>query len=474
MYKQSEIIRVLLVEDDPGETELIRDMLSGPGEVTFDLECVDRLSKGLECLAAGGIDVVLLDLGLPYSQGLDTFTMVYARAPEVPIVVLTGINDVTLAIKAVREGAQDYLVKSQVESKLLVRSLHYAIERKRAEEIIRKSEAMYRSLYETTLALAKQTDLDTVIRTISDRATAFLEANDCAVYLLDQKRKVLVPIFSNASQGREEIMANEISLGEGLSGRVAKMGAGAYINAGDETNYAVHIPGIDEVEDKNESVICVPVFDGSKVIGVITIGKLGARFDKREVKKLTIFARQAEIALKRAQNLQALRESEEKSRTLVEMLEEGIGTVDEKENFVFINQAAADIFGYSKEELLGKNLGGSTTPEKFKQVLGQTSIGKSGQASQYELAITRKDGEARIISVTSTPIMGDNGKYRGAFGIFHDITERKRTEEELRKRLAQLEIYYQSTLGREKRIIALKREVNELLGELGREEKYGV
>lgn len=152
MNKQSEIIRVLLVEDDPGETELISDMLSGPGEVTFDLECVDRLSKGLECLAAGGIDVVLLDLGLPYSQGLDTFTRVYAQASEVPIVVLTGLYDVTLAIKAVREGAQDYLVKSQVDSKLLVRSLHYAIERHRVEKKLRESERRFRGIVEKTQA----------------------------------------------------------------------------------------------------------------------------------------------------------------------------------------------------------------------------------------------------------------------------------------------------------------------------------
>jgi signal transduction histidine kinase len=144
--QELEIIRVLLIEDDSGETQLICDMLSGADGVTFEPECVSWLSMGLERLATGAINVILLDLGLPDSQGLDTFTKVYARVPKVPIVVLTCLDDVTLAIKAVRGGAQDYLVKSQVDSKLLIRSLHYAIERKRAEDKLSLSYERLRNL----------------------------------------------------------------------------------------------------------------------------------------------------------------------------------------------------------------------------------------------------------------------------------------------------------------------------------------
>ncbi|MCK4814715.1 PAS domain S-box protein, partial [bacterium] len=128
-----------------------------------------------------------------------------------------------------------------------------------------------------------------------------------------------------------------------------------------------------------------------------------------------------------------LRKSEEKYRTLVETIEEGIGNVDEEENFLFVNQATANIFGYSKEEMIGKNLKELTAPEDFKRVLYQTSIRKSGKSSRYELSIIKKDGEYRVITVTATPIFGDDGKYRGSFGIFHDITERNRAEEALRE-----------------------------------------
>ncbi|MCK4663130.1 MAG: PAS domain S-box protein [Bacteroidales bacterium] len=135
----------------------------------------------------------------------------------------------------------------------------------------------------------------------------------------------------------------------------------------------------------------------------------------------------------RKQAEKALQQSEEKYRTLVESLEEGIGNLDEKENFIFVNRAATKILGYSKEELLEKNLRELTTPEEFKKVLEQTSIRKTGKTSRYEMYIIRKNGEKRVISITASPIIDDDGKYKGAFGIFHDITEHKQAEKALRE-----------------------------------------
>ena len=132
-------VMVLLIEDNPGDVRLIREMLAEVRGTPIALECVDRLQAGLERLAADGIDVVLLDLALPDCQGLDTFTTAYTRAPRVPIIVLTGLADEGVAVRAVRDGAQDYLVKGEVDGPLLVRALRYAIERKRAEEQIQVS-----------------------------------------------------------------------------------------------------------------------------------------------------------------------------------------------------------------------------------------------------------------------------------------------------------------------------------------------
>jgi diguanylate cyclase (GGDEF)-like protein len=123
--------KVLLIEDNPGDARLIQAMIEEEEGAPFQLHFADRLSRGLEHLSGGGTALVLLDLSLPDSFGLETFAKVYAHAPTVPIIVLTGNDDATVALSAVKGGAQDYLVKSRLDRELLLRSMHYSIERKR-------------------------------------------------------------------------------------------------------------------------------------------------------------------------------------------------------------------------------------------------------------------------------------------------------------------------------------------------------
>jgi len=144
MPQESKPMRVLLIEDSPIDSYLIRGLLSEVRDADLDLECTDRLSTGLERLEEGDFDVVLLDLVLPDSQGLDTFIKAHRYAPEMPILVLTCLDDETLAVQAVQAGAQDYLFKWEFDGHLMVRAMRYAIERKRAgeelKELMRKIE----------------------------------------------------------------------------------------------------------------------------------------------------------------------------------------------------------------------------------------------------------------------------------------------------------------------------------------------
>ena len=129
--------KVLLVEDNPGDARLICEMLKEASAAKFKLLYVDRLDEGLRCLTKQMLDLILLDLSLPDSQGLDTFIKTYTQATKVPIVVLTGLDDEALAIRIIHLGAQDYLIKGELNKNLLVRALCYAIERHRMQEKIR-------------------------------------------------------------------------------------------------------------------------------------------------------------------------------------------------------------------------------------------------------------------------------------------------------------------------------------------------
>ena len=119
-------LKVLLIEDSPVDSRLLRLLLSESTSAHFELTHVERLAEGLQRLNAEHFDVVLSDLTLPDGQGFESFQRLHAKAPDTPIVVLSGLDDETLAIKAVREGAQDYLVKGRLREADLARVLHHA------------------------------------------------------------------------------------------------------------------------------------------------------------------------------------------------------------------------------------------------------------------------------------------------------------------------------------------------------------
>lgn len=136
---KSRKIKMLLVEDDPGDALLLREYLSESRTFSYEIAEADRVSKSLELLELEFFDVIILDLNLPDSRGIETFSRLNAAAPMVPIIVLTGLADEEIGTAAVKQGAQDYLVKGQADGNLLSRSIIYSIERKQSEEELKKS-----------------------------------------------------------------------------------------------------------------------------------------------------------------------------------------------------------------------------------------------------------------------------------------------------------------------------------------------
>jgi signal transduction histidine kinase len=154
-------VNILLIEDNLAEARLLREILKEAKFRQFSLVHVKRLGEALERLKQDYFDVILLDLTLPDSQGLASLARLICHAPSLPIVVLTNTNDDELAIEAVRQGAQDYLVKRQVNVDVLVRSVRYAIERKQALEALRSvNEALEIRVQERTAELVKANELN--------------------------------------------------------------------------------------------------------------------------------------------------------------------------------------------------------------------------------------------------------------------------------------------------------------------------
>src|ERR1700721_779554 len=127
-------LQVLVVEDNAGDVRLLREMFKGEKQGSFELTHLLRMSEAEVHLAKGGVDITLLDMGLPDGHGLETVRRAHAAAPNVPLIILTGLDDEALAAEAMTQGAQDYLIKGQIESRALPRALRHAIERHRMQE----------------------------------------------------------------------------------------------------------------------------------------------------------------------------------------------------------------------------------------------------------------------------------------------------------------------------------------------------
>ena len=155
-------MNILLIEDHKPDAVLLRELLTENTRQSFRLVHAERLEDGLALLKREHFDVALLDLSLPDAFGQDTFWCVHRQAPNLPIIILTGLDDEDLAIKLAQAGAQDYLVKSDLTGGILHRSMHYAIERKRVEEKLRLAATMFESTMEGILITDAKTNIISV------------------------------------------------------------------------------------------------------------------------------------------------------------------------------------------------------------------------------------------------------------------------------------------------------------------------
>ncbi len=167
-------IHILLIEDNPGDVRLLQVML-GKSELTYSLEHAGTLSDGLVKLRDHAFDVILLDMNLPDSSGLDSIPEIKRVAPRMPIVMLTGLDDEETAVSALQLGIQDYLLKDRIDRTLLLRSLRYAVERKRILDALTESEEKYKNLVDNALVGVFKTNLEGEILFVNNALARMLE-----------------------------------------------------------------------------------------------------------------------------------------------------------------------------------------------------------------------------------------------------------------------------------------------------------
>lgn len=298
-------MRVLLVEDNDDDVLLIQELLSG---TKISIARAELLSLGLEQLAKGGFDAVLLDLSLPDAQGLNTIGRVLRQVPGVPIVVLTGLDDEEAAVKAVEQGAQDYLIKGQVDGQLIARSLRYAIQRHKAEESLKERNRELLVLRKISETILGSLDLKMVLEQILGQAMLSGSFDLGNIRLLDSSGETLEVAVAkgyrdpnNALNHRKISRSTEAARSSHFSGLIFEQPC--------IEEHVQASTGLRTIKREGvESFVQVPVCAEGKVLGIIQVASRAPRkFSSDEVRLLETIGNQMGIAVQRAQLYEEIR-----------------------------------------------------------------------------------------------------------------------------------------------------------------------
>ena len=383
-------MHVLLIEGNEDDASLIGELVTERIAADIELEWTDRLGSGLTRVTEGKVDVVLVDLTLPDSHGLETLDKIQAQAPDLPIIVLTHLDDEVTAIEAMRKGAQDYLVKGQSDGLLLVRAIRYAIERKQSEKAVRDSETRLHAIINTALDAVIGMNAQGMITDWNPRAEVIFGWSHGEAIGQKLSELIILPRHRN----------------------IYERGLQHFLRTGEEgqvLNRRVELTGLrrDGTEFPIEFSICALKRRGSYVfnafIADITERK---RAEENRVRLASIVESSADAII---------------GKTL-----DGIVTS--------WNRAAERTFGYTADEAIGKPIAfliPQDRPDEESQIIERVKQGE--HVTHFETVRRRKDGKEINIALTISPIEDGAGTIVGFSKIARDITEQKGLEAQLRQ-----------------------------------------
>lgn len=384
-------IRVLVIEDDPGYGRLVKEMLGAAGGSSFQVEHARDLAEGCALLSLSEIDVILLDLGLPDSAGLDTFDRVHKQAPGIPIVVLSHVDDEAAAMDAARHGAQDYLVKGYMDAHALGRAVRYAVERARADAALSESQRTLSTLMGNLPGMAYRCSN-------TPKWTMEFVSSGCYELTGRQPEELIGDKFvsygelvhpDDRDQGWEEIQA---ALNE---------------NQPFKLNYRIRTANGEERWVWEQGV---GVRDSSGEVVAIE----GLIIDTTE-------RRQAE----QAHRLLA---------TAVEQGAEAIAITDTEGVIQYVNPSFERITGYSRDEAIGKTphiLRSGKHKDSFYEKMWATI--KRGDVWSGRFINKRKDGALYRQDATISPVRDESGQIVSFVSVGRDVSREIELEEQLRQ-----------------------------------------
>jgi PAS domain S-box-containing protein len=385
-------LRVLVVEDNPADMELVREYMSDSGFISFQIDSVSRLSEAIARLEGESFDLLLIDLGLPDSRGLETFYKLRNTAPNTPVIILTGHDDEGTAMMAVRNGAQDYLIKGEIIGNTLVRAAQYAVERKRAEAELKERESKLKTIFELL---------------------------PIGVSILDAQRKI--SFMNSALEGILKISSEGLLRGDHES-RTFLRPDGTPMPAEEFASVRAM------AEQRAVHDVETGVVKGDGTVIWTSVSAVPVTYPDWKTVIVT-----ADIT-ERKRTEEALRKSEERFKLIFEYAPDAYYLNDMKGTFIDGNKAAQITTGYNREELIGGsflklNLLSLDQLPKAAKLLVKNARGMA--TGPDEFILKQKAGDKVHVEISTHPVKFENKTI--VLGIARDITERIGREEALRQ-----------------------------------------
>jgi PAS domain S-box-containing protein len=422
---------ILLIEDNPRDVRLIQEMLKEISHFKFNLLVSTTLKDGCEQIHKNNIDIILLDLNLPDSTGQQTFVSVLLCCRNIPIVLVSGLEDEELSLKLIKEGAQDYLTKQGLNAALLVRTIQYSSERKQAQMELKNMAEKWNATFNS---------ISDIISIIS-KDHEFIEINKAGCEALGKDRKDILGKKCFELVHQLDHPLGNCPCSHLLSTKESK---------------------IEEIFENGRyyQLSAWPIFD-----------------DKSE---FVAFSHSIKDITESKRLLVQIEEERNKLTSLINSIPDEVWFTDTQKKFTLANPSALNEFGLKNSdnidvERFAKSLeifrpDGSSRPVEEAPPLRALTGEEVKNLEEVVLIPSRQ--ELRHRQVNASPVRDANGNIIGAISVVRDITDRKRAEEAIKQQLKEMQEWHEVSLGREERIIELKNEINSLLKTFGKKEKY--
>jgi len=390
-------LRILLVEDNPGDARLVQEHLTGLSAFAPELIWEKNLSGALNTLAHRDVDIILLDLGLPESQGMETLRRIRGQNPLCPVVVLTGLDGWDDALAAVAEGAQDYLNKGEINGPILIRSIRYAVERTNTLKALEESEAHFRAVVESAP--------DAIITVSASGQVALW--NQGAEATFGYKASEIT------GQSISQLLPHPARKGSGAEGAARKRALG-------------------ELEHSGRSTVTTNVVgkDGRKFPAEISVSRVSAWGQ-------TTYTAVIRDVSERWRAQEALEGLSREYELLLNSAGEGIVALESDGTIGFCNPAALALLGRTAEEVLGRTapevLMGTDPESGSRDPAGDSLLEplRSGAPYRGQMKFVGEGGHPFPVELTCTPKVDEHGAIEGAVLLFEDITDRLEQSEAL-------------------------------------------